>query len=214
MRLPLLFLILATSVLSSSAQDLSRYGVDTTQTVPTGLPVNMYAPLFMGVDADGNEVGLQDRLKQSTVVLVFVQGSWSRHCTKFLRKLQDSLDVLGQQGAQVIAVSPEKQEFLGDYRNKSKVTFPVISDQGNVISSNYDVNFHVTKSMKSRHNFFRGAKLDKRNANTGDVLPVAAVYVLAPSARVAYRYFNYDRRQRPYVSEILEAVKGLANERR
>ncbi|MDA0883227.1 MAG: hypothetical protein O2984_07925, partial [Bacteroidetes bacterium] len=44
MRIVALFVVFM-SVMSASAQELSEYGVDTTQTVPSGLAVGAFTPI-------------------------------------------------------------------------------------------------------------------------------------------------------------------------
>ncbi len=208
------FFLASACMTTATGQDLKRFGIDTTAKLPSGLPENMYAPLFDAPDADGNVVGLRDRLQQSTVILVFVQGNWSRHCRSFLKNLQDSLTFIGLEAAQIIAVSPEKPEFLHRLKSKTGATFPIVSDQDGSIRINYDANYRMTKARKRRHNVFGRAKFERVFATDPDYLPTPAVYIIAPSARIAYRYFNLDRRQRPSVSVLIGASKNLANERK
>lgn len=193
-------------VQSGMAQKLSRFGIDTTQTIPTGLPEGMYAPLFSAKDADGNDVALQESLKMSPVILVFVQGSWSRYDRRYLKNLQDSLEYIGLAPAQVIVVTPERSSYLERFKERVGAEFPIVSDTDGSIVSNYDGNYHVTRQHKRRYNLFQGAKLSTRNAYDNRMLPVTAVYVISPTARITYRYFNYDRRQRPSVKRLLEHV--------
>lgn len=214
--LKLLFAVIAASLFTTAvfAQKLSRFGIDTTQTVPTGLPEGMYAPLFTAQDSDGNDVDLRDRLKQSNVVLVFVQGSWSRHDRRYVKRLQDSLEVIGKEAAQVIVVTPERNTHLERFKERTGAEFAIVSDADGSITSNYEVNYFVTKAHRRRYNLFGGAKLDTRNAYDNRLLPVPAVYIISPSARIVYRYFNYDRRQRPNISRIVEVLKNNNNERK
>lgn len=201
-------LTLALAASNASAQKLSRFGIDTTQTMPVGLPEGMYAPLFTAKDAGGNDVDLKESLKQSIVILVFVQGSWSRHDRRFLKRIQDSLEVIGQQPAQVIAITPERQTYLAKFRDRTGAEFKIVSDSDGSITQNYDANYHITKAHRRRYNLFGGAKLDTRNAYDNRILPVPAVYVITPTARISYRYFNYDRRQRPSIAELMEHLNS------
>lgn len=197
-----------------SAQDLplSKFGIDTTAAVPEGLPVGMYAPLFAGQDVDGNQVALSEVLKQSIAVVVFVQGAWSRHDRKFLEALNDSIETISLHAAQVIVVSSEKPAFLEAFRGRYPA-LKLTSDADGSICANYDVLYTVTKAHARRYSLFKRAKLSERQV-TADKLPVPAVYAIAPSGKIVWRYFNLDRKQRPKASEIGEAVKGIANQRR
>lgn len=207
-------LLLAFVPFLAFGQELHKYGYDTTATVPTGLPEGMYVPLFSAPDENKVEQSLEHFLKQGSVVLVFTQGSWSRHCRKFVSKLQNNLEEIGHHGAQVLVVTPEKTEFIEKFKSKTGAEFNIVSDTHGMVAENYDVAYTLTKSRKRRYNFWSCAKLDERNAKDGSMMIVPAIYVIAPSGRIAYHYFNYDRRQRPEVRTIIESLNGLANERK
>lgn len=198
----------------TSAQDLplSKFGIDTTAAVPEGLPVGMYAPLFSGQDADGNQVALSELMKQSSTVLVFIQGRWSRHDRKFLSALNDSISVIADNAAQVVVISTEKSPHIADLRDRYP-SLKIISDSDGSIATNYDVYYTVTKAHARRYNLFNRAKLEANQSVPGK-LPVPAVYTIGASGKVRYRYFSYDRKQRPSVRELGEVTKGIANERR
>ena len=197
-----------------TAQDLplSKFGIDTTAAVPEGLPVGMYAPLFAGQDADGNQIALSEILKQSTAVVVFVQGMWSRNDRNFLNTLNDSLASVANAAAQVIVITSEKPKVLSTMRERYPL-FKIISDTDGSIGANYDVQYTVTKAHARRYNLFNRAKLSSNQVAPGK-LPVPAVYLLAPSGKLRFRFFSYDRKQRPSVAELADVANGIINERR
>ena len=82
------------------------------QEKPEGLFINSKAPDFKATDQYGNEIRLKDVLKDSLVVLMFYRGQWCPYCNKQLKKLEDSLQLLKNKGARLIAVTPEKPEFI------------------------------------------------------------------------------------------------------
>src|SRR5881396_3544005 len=80
------------------------------QEKPEGLFINSKAPDFKSKDQNGNEIVLKDLRKKGPVVLVFYRGYWCPYCNKELQKLEDSLQQITEKGAQLIAVTPERQE--------------------------------------------------------------------------------------------------------
>ena len=84
------------------------------QEAPEGLFLNSKAPDFKAKDQAGNEVRLKDLLKKTKVVLVFYRGNWSIECTKFLKKLQDSLQFLKDKGSQTLRKIHEAKLKLGN----------------------------------------------------------------------------------------------------
>ena len=80
------------------------------QEKPEGLFINSKAPEFKGKDQNGNEIVLKDLRKKGPVVIIFYRGYWCPYCNKELQKLEDSLQLIKEKGAQLIAITPEKQE--------------------------------------------------------------------------------------------------------
>ena len=79
------------------------------QEKPEGLFINSKAPDFKATDQYGKEIRLKDVLKDSFVVLFFYRGQWCPYCNKQLKKLEDSLQLIKDKRAKLIAVTPEKK---------------------------------------------------------------------------------------------------------
>lgn len=199
-----LFLLVASTTF---AQKLSSFGIDTTQTVPDGLAVNSYAPLFNLPDRDGNEIDFRAKLKESKMMVVFVRGQWSRQCRKYVDRLQDSLAVISNASTQIVVVTAEKREFLSRWVKTAGPDFMIVSDVSGQVARDYEGAFKVTSAYNTRTRFLRGVKLNERNGNDQNELPVTAVYIVSQSGKITYRYFNYDFRQRPSVKELAEELK-------
>lgn len=192
---------------TSFAQKLSSFGIDTTQTVPDGLAVNSYAPLFTLADRDGNEVDFRSKLKESKMIVVFVRGQWSRPCRKYVDRLQDSLAMISNASTQIVVVTAEKREFLSRWDKKSGPDLMIVSDASGQVARDYALAYKVRSAYSKRLRLFRGVKLNERNGNDQNELPVTAVYVVSQSGKIDYRYFNYDYRQRPSISELAQELK-------
>ena len=98
------------------------------QEKPEGLFINSKAPDFKATDQYGQEIRLKDVLKDSLVVLIFYRGQWDPYCIKQLRKLEDSLQLIKDKGARLIAVCPEKPEFISKTIEKTKASYPLLYD--------------------------------------------------------------------------------------
>ena len=92
------------------------------QEKPEGLFINSKAPDFKAKDQNGNEIVLKDIRKKGPVVLLFYRGYWCPYCSKELQKLEDSLSLIKEKGAQIIAVTPEKQEGISKTLEKTKAS--------------------------------------------------------------------------------------------
>ncbi len=177
------------------------------QEKPEGLFINSKAPDFKADDQYGNTVRLKDILKDSLVVLVFYRGQWCPYCNKHLKKLEDSLQLIKDRGAKLIAVTPEKPENISKIIEKTGAGYSVLYDKDLKIMKAYEVAYEVDERTVTR---YRNADIDLLAANGQKdkaYLPVPAVYIISKEGTIVYRYFEPDYKKRASVQEILEQLK-------
>jgi peroxiredoxin len=173
------------------------------QMTPEGLNVNDKAPKFTAKASNGSMISLKKELKKGAVVLIFYRGQWCPYCNKQLKKLEDSLSFIKAKGAQVFAITPETGENVAKTVEKTKASFPVLSDSGLAIMTAYKVAFKVDDKTVQKYKGY-GIDFDKANGTNGAMLPVPAVYIINKKGIVTYRYFDQDYSKRASVKEILE----------
>ena len=180
------------------------------QEKPEGLFIYSKAPDFKSKDQNGNEIELKDLRKKAPVVLVFYRGYWCPYCNKELQRLEDSLQLINDGGAQLIAVTPEKQDGIAKTVERTKASFPIITDEEMKIMKAYDVAYQVDDKTVARYKM-ASIDLAANNGQKADAvyLPIPAVYIINKQGEITYRYFESDYRKRPYVKEILENLKGV-----
>lgn len=177
------------------------------QEKPEGLFINSKAPDFQAIDQNGKEIRLKDVLKDSLVVLFFYRGQWCPYCNRHLKKLEDSLQLIKDNGAKLIAVTPEKPEFISKTIEKTKASYSLLYDKEMKIMKAYAVAFQVDDKTVSR---YKNADIDLATANGQKdkiYLPVPAVYVISKEGTILYRFFNTDYKRRPSVEEIVANLK-------
>jgi len=180
------------------------------QEKPEGLFINSKAPEFKAKDQNGKEINLKDLRKKGPVVIVFYRGNWCPYCNKELQKLEDSLQFIREKGAELIAITPEKQEGVAKTIEKTNAAYSIITDEEMKIMKAYDVAYQVDDKIVSR---YKMASIDLA-ANNGQkpdkvFLPVPAVYIINKDGEIAYRFFEPDYRKRPSVKDILDNLVGL-----
>lgn len=176
------------------------------QEAPEGLFIASKAPDFRAKDQHGKEIRLKDLLKEGKVVLVFYRGQWCPYCNKELSRMQDSLYLIKEKGATLVAVSPELPENIDSTIKKTGAEYPVLYDEGLKIMKAYDVEFEVPENTLTR---YRNAGLDieKNNGANGKYLPVPAVYIIDKESTIVYRFFDRDYKKRPNVKDLLEYLE-------
>jgi len=174
-----------------------------------GLTVGSVAPLFEAVDGENKTFKLDNALKEGPVVVIFYRGFWCPVCNKHLATIQDSLKLIQDRGARVVAVSPEKPEYLDKMADKSGARFTLLYDEGYRISDAYDVTFKPSATTLFTYNNFLGAKLKKTHSDDSQRLPIPATYLIDQDGTIVWRHFDPDYKKRSSVKAILKALKQI-----
>ncbi len=168
-----------------------------------GLSVGMKAPLFTAIDADRNKFALEEALKNGPVVIIFYRGFWCPFCDKHLAQIQDSLKLIIDKGATVIAVSPEKPEYLEKMVEKTGAKFSLLYDEDYKISDAYDLTFTPDSKQLYMYNVVLNGKLKESHADESQRLPIPATFIVDTNGTIVWRQFDPDYKKRSTVKEIL-----------
>lgn len=173
---------------------------------PEGLFPGGKAPDFTGFDQNGNEINLRELTKKGPVVLVFYRGYWCPYCNRALKRLEDSLQLVTEKGATVIAVSPEINSNIDSTVKKTGAEFSILHDKDMKIMKAYQVAFQIPENTVTR---YRNSGLDftKLNGENGNNLPVPAVYIINKQRDVIWRFFESDYKKRPSIQSIIDNIK-------
>ncbi|OLY92627.1 Peroxiredoxin [Cnuella takakiae] len=174
---------------------------------PEGLFLNAKAPEFKLKDQSGAEVSLRDLRKKGPVVVMFYRGYWCPYCNRQLRQFQDSLNMITEKGATLVAITPEMAGGVSKTVEKTGAVFPILSDVDMKMAKAYQVGFEVDERTLERYK--KGAvDLLENNGQKGKAyLPVPAVYIVNKEGSIVYRYFNDDYKKRVSVREILNEIR-------
>lgn len=193
-------------VVEEAKQDLWGLGIDTTKAYGEGLAVGEIVPMFEGMDQFKQTVNTNSLLDEGDLVMVFFRGHWCGYCNQQLASLQDSLGMIKDKGANVIAITPESFEGSVLAASKSKVKFPIVADLPKVILNGYKVSFAVNQDYQDKLDSYLKIDLEKSNPQVGNTLPIPAVYIVGQDKRVKFAYVDPDYRKRMSVAEILRQL--------
>jgi len=205
-KLILAFVILFTGFNSVSAQTYN------TADEAEGLLPGINAPTFTATDADGMEYSLQKALKMGPVVMIFYRGYWCPHCNRHLARIQDSLGLIYEKGASVIAVSPEKPEYLIETKEITGSEFTLLYDEGYRIANAYGVAFLPTHRQLMKYNTFTKASLKKSHSDDSQRLPIPATYIINGEGMITWRHFDPNYKKRSSVNEIIQVLSKITHE--
>ena len=96
------------------------------------------APVFEGVDQNGNTVSLND-FKGKKVILYFYPKDDTPGCTAQACNLRDNYNVLAQKGFQVVGISTDSVKSHKKFEDKYSLPFPLIADEEKKIVEQYGV---------------------------------------------------------------------------
>lgn len=171
------------------------------------LTIGDQAPDFCLENAFGEKKNLKDYLKKGKVILSFFRGGWCPYCYLELRALQKLQKVFHKLGAQIVAISSERQDYCLNTMEKNGLRFDVLSDKGNKVAQEYNLVF------KSQSDIDLWTELGLNQAlSKGDVsceLPVPATYIIDEWQTVRYAYTNPDYRKRARPQDLIECLKEM-----
>ncbi|NOY49684.1 MAG: AhpC/TSA family protein [Chlorobi bacterium] len=174
-----------------------------------GLEVGTEAPMFTARDADGSSFVLSEELKKGPVVLIFYRGFWCPVCNKHLGSIQDSLKLIEAKGGKVIAISPEKPEYLDKMAEKTGAEFSLLYDEEYKIARAFDVNFKPSSKQLFTYNVLLMGNLKNTHSDKSQRLPIPATFIIDTNGRIVWRQFDPDYHNRASVKDILTALDKL-----
>ena len=125
--------------------------------------------------------------------------------------MEDSLSLITDAGARVIAVTPEDFQYVELTREKTEASFQIIPDQGHKIMDMYQVSYKLGRMMTMGMSMM-GIKIKEINATGDRVLPVPATYIIDERGIIRARHFNEDYRYRMPIKDIISAVEYVTYE--
>lgn len=169
-----------------------------------GLQVGETVEDFSAVDLHDNTFTLSEALKKGPVVVIFYRGQWCPICNKHLSHLQDSLHLIYDKGASVVAISPEKSEFLKRTAEKTNASFSLLYDEGYKIANLFDVTFKPDSLTTVMYNTIFRANLKEANTDDSQRLPIPATFIIGTDGKIVWRHFDPDYKKRSTAKEIVD----------
>jgi peroxiredoxin len=190
----------------NGVKGLLSFGIDTSHKVPEGLEVGEKAPSFRAMTESGDTVTLEGFLSKGPLVLFFYRGQWCPVCNRTLGTYADSLGMVKDQGASVLAVTPETDENVRTTREKSGSSLRIVPDSSQRIMKAYEVRFRVTEAYSDKIAKKLGTDIAENNGSRHAFLPVPATYLIGKEGKVLWRHFDPDYHDRATVLSILRAM--------
>lgn len=164
-------------------------------------------PPFLLPDQDGRLVALEDLVGRGPVVVAFHRGHWCPYCRINADALARIEPEVSAAGGQIVAITPELEEFTKELRSDAHAGFPILSDIDNAYA--LELNLAIWINDEKREVMTEaGWVIPPYQGNKGWMLPIPATFVVGRDGRVVARFVDPDYRKRMDVEDILAALEG------
>ena len=106
------------------------------------------------------------------------------------------------------AISPMTTDKSLELYNKLNLSYPMLSDKGNLYAKEIDLAFKIDESVKSVY-LSKGLDVSKFNGDDSWVLPLPAVFLINKDGTVLYEWLENDYTQRPEPDDLLKELFKL-----
>ncbi|MBT8352440.1 MAG: redoxin domain-containing protein [Deltaproteobacteria bacterium] len=125
-----------------------------------------------------------------------------------LEALQEIATDIKAHGASLVVISPQLEKYSKLMVKKHELTFPLLRDEDNKLSSQFGLAFKLSDDLAELYSQF-GIDLVRFNGNDLWSLPMPGRFILDQKGNVVSSEANPDYTHRPEPSEIVEVLKKL-----
>jgi len=166
------------------------------------LPLGAQAPEFALKDSSSKLVRSADLLSLGPLVIKFFRGRWCPYCVTELETWRDLYGRVREQGALMVAVSPQTQRQSDFMAGQHGLPFPVLFDAGDAVAEKFGLVYTIPDYHRDYYLSIL-VNLPFINGDKSWRLPLPATYVVARDGRIVYAEAHADFRVRPEPEEAL-----------
>lgn len=163
-------------------------------------------------DAHGSVTSLHAVMDGRATVIVFYRGAWCPYCNVALRTYaQQLLPALNDRQVGLVAISPQNPDGSLSIQDKHALTFPVVSDPGNVLAGQLGILSLAHSDEVRAAQKQLGLDLAAVNADATDTLPMPTVVIADAKHTLGWIDVHPDYTTRSEVTDILTALDTLTD---
>jgi peroxiredoxin len=163
-------------------------------------------PPFHLPDENGHIVSLDQLLAEGPVGITFHRGHWCPYCRININALSRAQQQIAFDGAQIVAIMPDRQKFVSELKSAVNVPFPILTDMDNGYALSINLAIWVGAEMQK---ILQGLRdLPNFQGNNSWMLPIPATFVVGTDGRVKARFVDPDYRKRMAIDDLLAALKS------
>jgi peroxiredoxin len=208
---PLFFLLLASLIVSACRTpppaDTNSDDIPDTAMDVQPLLIGESIPDITLQNHQNDPINLRDESSENTL-FVFYRGGWCPFCSAELAQLSSIEDQLYEMGINIVAVSPDRPEFLRMSMSDVNMDYTLLSDSTMEASKAFGIAFRLDDETYQRYKS-NGMDLEERSGLDHHLLPAPAVYLSNNEGIIEFQYVNPDYRQRIDKDVLLAAVTAM-----
>lgn len=175
-----------------------------------GLAVGDHLPDFALQDGAGRVWTSTDCLDRGPLVLALFRGDWCPYCDLTMDALQRAMPAIEALGAAAIGIMPTLREHAAGIAGRRGLTYPLLCDPANVFARSCGLAYDLSPGHIRIHTD-RKRDLPKLHGDKAWRLPIPSVFVVEPSARIAFAFTDVDPAGWPDPDELLASLRALAD---
>jgi peroxiredoxin len=158
-------------------------------------------------DLTGKTVHFSDLIHRKPTVVIFYRGGWCPYCNLQMEQLMKLEPRLLGLGYQILAISADKPEKMGESLEKHKLNYTLLSDSKLELARSFGLVYQVDPKTLEKMKAFH-VDLEAASGETHHRLPVPAAYVVDSKGHIRFSYFNPDIRVRVDPDKLFEAAES------
>jgi peroxiredoxin len=163
-------------------------------------------PPFHLPNENGHIVSLDRLLAKGPVAVTFHRGHWCPYCRININALAHTQEKIASEGGQIVAIMPDRQQFVSELKSAAKVPFPILTDMDNGYALSLNLAIWLGAEMQKMLAGLRD--LPSFQGNNSWILPIPATFVVAKDGLIRARFVDPDYRKRMAIDDLLAALKG------
>jgi peroxiredoxin len=173
-----------------------------------GLALGDHLPDFALADGAGRVWTSQELLDRGPLVLALFRGGWCPYCDLTMAALEEARPAIEGLGAQAVGIMPGNPRDIAATVARRGIGYPMLADPANGFARTCGLAYDLSPEHVRIHRD-RGRDLPAMHGDASWRLPVPAVFVVAPDARVAFAFADVDPASWPDPEELIRALGEL-----
>lgn len=161
-------------------------------------------PDFALPDETGALVRLDTLRTKGPVGVMFHRGHWCPYCRLNVNALVRAQDRIAETGGQVVIVTPERQQFAKQFKEKSNAPFPVLIDLDNGYALSLNLAIWLSPDIQDILSY---NNIPSFHGNNAWMMPIPATFIVGRDGLVKTRFLEPDFRKRMEIDDLIAALE-------